>query len=460
MNIKIVKFICLAAITMIVSFAFAGIAQAQSADNDLVVIFTPDPLFTEVNFLPNDSVFGSVEVGNNSGEQKPIAVEAINVVNDNVGSGEKFGDALNLIIKESSTELFNGTLTEFFDGGEFLLSNLNTGASTTYDFFINFEEAAENKYQGKNLGFDILIGFQGEDSSGNGNGGNSGNGGGSSGGGGFPSGLTITNESAVSSVNCTEAVISWQTSYFSTSKVIYGQSAGQFDFSIGPEKYGYSDYKEGDMSGQEKVTAHNVELTGLTPNTEYFYRCVSHASPATIGYEKSFMTCDPEKRGVDVLGEEGRPNLTIDKEVNFNFANPGDTVMYEVKITNIGNMAVYGLTLNDSLPDGLMFAGTDDTFKSWVVGDIEPGELTTTSYLVDVSQSAQPGVYTNLAVAVASNHDPVSASADLEVRDTEVLGVGGGELEPTGFSMKEFIVLVGLLMALAISAAILRKKYI
>jgi uncharacterized repeat protein (TIGR01451 family) len=191
------------------------------------------------------------------------------------------------------------------------------------------------------------------------------------------------------------------------------------------------------------------------------YQDIQNNNSFSIAGSSSGSSSGRSSGGVDVLGETGAPNLTIDKIVNTEYVNPGDTgIEYKVIITNSGNMTAFAVSLNDSLPDGLVFAGTEEAFKSWIVGDIEPGASTTVDYLVDVRESALPGVYTNLAVAVASNHDQVSASADLEVRDTTVLGLGGGELEPTGFSMKEFIVLVGLLIALAISAAILRKKYI
>ena len=72
---------------------------------------------------------------------------------------------------------------------------------------------------------------------------------------------------------------------------------------MGEPSYGYSFYKEGDDSGNPKVTFHSVTLTGLIPNTTYYFRCVSHASPPTIGREYSFTTLGVKK---ETQGETGK----------------------------------------------------------------------------------------------------------------------------------------------------------
>jgi len=106
-------------------------------------------------------------------------------------------------------------------------------------------------------------------------------------GGALPQGRIIYNEKegfiATSSVTVT-----WQTSYFSTSQVIYGTTPNQFNFNAGPEKYGYEFVT---TENTDKVSVHSMVLMGLTPGTIYYYRCVSHASPATISQnEHSFTT--------------------------------------------------------------------------------------------------------------------------------------------------------------------------
>ncbi len=140
-----------------VSFAFAQPAN-------LVVDFENEPLFSEANFLPGDTVIRWVKVTNNTPETKKIIVEAINI-NDNDG----LGDVFNLKIKEGTTLLYDDTLSDFFDAGEVVLSDLAGNSSQTqYDFEIYFNLSSGDDYQEKQVGFDFLIGFQGEEGEGDG----------------------------------------------------------------------------------------------------------------------------------------------------------------------------------------------------------------------------------------------------------------------------------------------------
>ena len=442
---------------MIFGFVFSNTIQVQAA-GDMVAVFTPDPLFGEVNFLPGDSVFASIKVDNNSGEQKSIIVEAINVVNSSVGFGDKFGDALSLVIREGAVIRFDDTLTVFFDNGEFVLSDLNAGSNTTYDFFINFKSSAENKYQGKDLSFEILIGFQGEKETKTGDSGGvyaSSYGGGSSNSG---TSLTIINEKVASDTNCTEAVVSWQTSLLSTTKVIYGETEGQFNFPAGSEEYGYDNYKKGDLSGQEKVILHNIKLNGLVPDTVYYYRCVSEVSSVTIGYEKSFRTCDPGVATVKVLGYEGAPNLSASKIVKVDFANSGeDKIPYEVVVTNNSDFPAIGVIVYDELPAGFSFSSNDKSNRAWEIGDIGAYESRVIEYGVNIDISVLPGTYDNKVMVTSSNNDTIETSAGLEVRSISVKGL---ELYPTGFSMREFLSLVILLLIFLGTAFFIKKKYL
>jgi len=236
------------------------------------------PIFKETNFLPGETVSRKVRVTNNSGQEQRIAAEAINV-----SDPDRLGDALILEIrKEDGSRLYNSTLSQFFNAGEVYLSGLaGNGGQTQYNFVVSFYSETNNDFQGKTLGFDILIGLQGTE-------GGSAPGGGGGGGGFLPPGLTITNETE-EEIGDTFVKITWQTNYFSTSSVIYDDDKEQFDLSEGEPKYGYEWVKEGDDSGLEKVTAHSVTLTGLSPGTTYYFRCVSHGSFA-VSTEHSFTT--------------------------------------------------------------------------------------------------------------------------------------------------------------------------
>ena len=153
-----------------------------------------------------------------------------------------------------------------------------------------------------------------------------------------------------------------------------------------------------------------------------------------------------------VLGEEGAPSLTVSKTIAQEFANPGDTdILYTITITNNGNITAFTVTLVDTLPTGLHYADVSGNTRTWELGDIGPGETKESNYFVNVDEDAQAMIYTNTAQVSASNHDPVSTQASLEVRGVEVLA-------ETGFSLGEFFTLLALLFGLTGVSIFLRKR--
>jgi len=256
------------------------------ANGNLVVVFQPNPLFSEANFLPGDTVGGSAQVTNNTAETQKIGTQAVSV-----SDPDDLGGVLYLEIKENATSLYTGTLSDFFTAGEIYLSDLaGNGANTTYEYSITFDSNAGDEYQGLGLGFDINIGFFGEESvstevpAGS-----------SSGGGYSAQGLNIFNE-AIGGVGSDTVTITWDTNLIATSRVIYSPSTSNPIFDINtPPNYGY-DYSTTEDS--DKVLDHTVVITGLNPATVYFFRCVSHASPDTISPEYSFTTLGPGESAI------------------------------------------------------------------------------------------------------------------------------------------------------------------
>ncbi|MDO8435921.1 MAG: fibronectin type III domain-containing protein, partial [bacterium] len=272
-------------------FLFIDSVQAQPPDN-LVVQFETAPLFNKTNFLPDDAVSRWVKVTNNSGESRRIATEAINK-----SDPDDFASQLNLTIKEGATVIFNDTLKKFFSQGETYLSDLANGTTAQYDFTIVFNSGSGNEYQLKSLGFDILVGFEGQE----------GGlplptpGGGANGGGGLPPGLTIQDESVrIAGIEETSITLIWNTSYLSSSQVIYGAEGENHILNLtdnagAPPKYGYA-HTTPEYDIIPKVISHSVTIYGLTPSTTYYYRAVSHASLA-ISREYSFTTLGVKEIG-------------------------------------------------------------------------------------------------------------------------------------------------------------------
>lgn len=310
--------ICLMAIVFFVGsfFATSAILANDPVDpnvNDLVVDFNPNPLFSEDNFLPGDSTFSYAIVSNNSDEPKPIAIETINIINDDLETSGKFGDGLTLIIKKAgeAADCFNGTLTAFFNKGEFLLSEpdlLDSGESITYNFFVSFDESSGDSYQGKSLGFDVLIGFQGGESVSDGEGGSSES----------LQGLIIKREKVVA-VTGTTATIEWWTSYNATSQIIYCKASENCSLDLSdnanvPPLYGYNytTDEENAPANQNGVTYREITIMELQENTIYDFRCISHASPPTVSRDHSFTTLAIDNDKNDSIQE----NETNDIENN------------------------------------------------------------------------------------------------------------------------------------------------
>jgi len=139
----------------------------------------------------------------------------------------------------------------------------------------------------------------------------------SGGGGGLPPGLTITKESvSILETNETQVTITWLTNYFSTSQIIYSAENEPHILDLDAPNFGYAHSSPEDLN---KVTFHSVILTGLASGTTYYYRTVSHASPASISQGYSFTTRSPEvssPRANDQKLESRNQKLEIEQFAN------------------------------------------------------------------------------------------------------------------------------------------------
>ena len=298
---------------------FALPAMAIEDNDDLVVEYLTDtgwkkwlpgedsfPIFEEGNFLPGDTATSLIKVTNNTNQPQNIAIEAIRwpgFPNPEDVPDRDLSRALEITIsQQGGSDIYGGsagkkTLFNFYQDGEILLTEglAGNGGQVIYNFQISFPKEEGDQWQEATTNFDILVGFQGEEGGGSGGSGGSGGTGGG-GGGGLPPGLTIQYEKT-RCVSDTSVIIEWLTSYKSTSRVIYSTTPGTFDLSAGEPNYGYPFWTEEEDNTppikENGVTYHTVALTGLAPNTTYYYRCVSHASPPTITTEHSFTTLAP-----------------------------------------------------------------------------------------------------------------------------------------------------------------------
>ena len=328
----------LAVLVMVFGFGFLATGAALADDppnpaaDDLIVDFEQTPLFgnEEDNFLPGDNVTRWVKVTNNTGtstETKRIATQATNFGDPILGPPNSSSDpddvseydlsrALLITIREENsgggyTDIYGTpgttgikTLFQFYENGETYLSNVSgNGGMVKYEFEISFPADKGDDWQGATTGFNIIVGFQGEEGIVTPPGTDPGGG---SGGGAPPPGLIIKYEEAYN-IGSTSAWIKWWTSYDATSRVIYCRKSKTendgtitpindciFDFSDDdddPPLYGFeSTTPEFEYNGQFKVTYREIQLTGLDESTTYEYRCVSRASPPTVSRAYTFTT--------------------------------------------------------------------------------------------------------------------------------------------------------------------------
>jgi len=123
-----------------------------------------------------------------------------------------------------------------------------------------------------------------------------------------------------------------------------------------------------------------------------------------------------------VLGEQTAADLAIEKTVMENFANPGNTASYTVKVTNTGDAVATNVVLTDVLPTGFVFKDNGNTSNTWQLGDIVPTETISVTYDVMIDSSMLAGKYINTASVIADNVSNKSDQASLEIRAIQVLG--------------------------------------
>lgn len=272
----------------VIATLILGFGSFTYAVSSVSVQFEKTPLFSEANFLPQDSVTRSVKMTNNTETPLGVSVRATNVVN----SG--FGDLVNLKIKQGSIIFFDGTFTEFFDKSSVALPQIPAGQNTEVLFIATFLPTDQNEYQNETFSFNLQLLFEGgevinDTTTSFGGGGSSGGGGGGSNGPIIGAKKLIISNEIINSVNPPElnsVVVTWDTNIPATSQVIYGlESSGPYNLNLLAPNYGYP---LASVEDTNKITNHSVLISGLIPLQVYSMRVVSKASPPTIGYEYLF----------------------------------------------------------------------------------------------------------------------------------------------------------------------------
>jgi|GEM_PF-2724142 len=150
---------------------------------------------------------------------------------------------------------------------------------------------------------------------------------------------------------------------------------------------------------------------------------------------------------------ETTPKLTIDKTVNVQFANPGDTIAYTIVLKNVGDGDALDVTTTDTLPTGFTFEDGKST-HIWDVGTLGVDKSWTMTYNVKVGKDVAAGQYENLAIARSSNTNPVQDRAQVEVRIPKVLGES---VPNTGVGFKDLAIFIASLLMIIAGALFIHE---
>ena len=214
----------------------------------------------------------------------------------------------------------------------------------------------------------------------------------------------------------------------------------------------------GDIAASESIAIkYDVDIGSDVTAGEYINVAVARITNG--GYPDNEATADEnlEVRTAGVLGESASPAPTIEKDITEEFANPGSVLNYTITVLNSGDLPLYDAVVTDTLPAGFTFVETGLSEHTFTIGEISPGQLVTLEYQVIVSDTAAAGVYLNTAVLTSSNYDPLTTTANTEVRVPEVLGEIS--IPETGIKFIHLILLVLLgIISLASGIFIISKK--
>jgi hypothetical protein len=341
---------------------FFGAAFSARADElpKIVVSFEQNPLFKDANLLPGSEVTRVISVTNNSETAQKIIIEAINFTQPIPVTD--LARILSIEIKKNNIALYGPRgLNYFYTDGEIYLSDLDSGQTAQYTVTVSFDINASDEWQERTTGFDILVGFQGQEG-GEPPASTGGISGTSLGSGGLKPGLTISGSSVkIADTTPTSVTITWLTSYAATSQVIYVLAGQPYSFNLSdnagtPPLFGYPNSTTEDM---EKVMAHSVTIPGLTPGMTYYYRTVSHGSLA-ISREYNFTTPSShiEKAAAPVaeIGISDNADTTPTPLTIMNNARPADNFQRKANQANmtIDDTVVKGVSVSAFSADNIL----------------------------------------------------------------------------------------------------------
>lgn len=135
-------------------------------------------------------------------------------------------------------------------------------------------------------------------------------------------------------IETASAIVTWSTNIPATSRVVYDTVAHP---TLGaPPNYGYA-YSTIELP--MLVNLHIMAITGLTPNTIYYWRAISHGSGEAVGDELVFAAVSPLPPIVETPGTPITPEIPTGGETETSeITSPGTTEIPEITVEAGGGM--------------------------------------------------------------------------------------------------------------------------
>jgi uncharacterized repeat protein (TIGR01451 family) len=138
---------------------------------------------------------------------------------------------------------------------------------------------------------------------------------------------------------------------------------------------------------------------------------------------------------VTVVAPDELTDVEVTKTANVDEAEPGDEVVYTIRVINHGPSAATGVVVSDVLPAGLAYEGQatstgtyDPTSGAWTVGSLGVGDDATLLLTTKITDGAMGSWLVNHARLAHVDQTDARSSDDV---GTQVLGLTGSNTGPT-----------------------------
>lgn len=165
-----------------------------------------------------------------------------------------------------------------------------------------------------------------------------------------------------------------------------------------------------------------ITVSGLTDQAD----CATIPNTATVASSSQgapYVDSNPSNNTSTANVVVQCPDLVIDKSTTTGTVSAGQTISFDITVTNNGPGIAFGVTLSDPLPTGAGVSWTENSAQCSITagvlncafGDLASGASASVT-LSSATTEASCKTYNNTATADATNDDPVSDSASIVVQ--------------------------------------------